>query len=428
MLKPRNLRAASAARAASAPQEVQEIPIGVRRLGAWSWRFLIIAAAFALIIWGLVKLATLVVPVLIAVLIASFMMPLVNLLTKHTFLGRLAASALALVGLIVVVVGMAYLAGRQLVDQASDISVKAVSGFQGMLDWATQTFNIEKSGWLDTVTSEALAKIQENSGRLISGAFSTVSVVGTIGTGIIVALFTLLFLLANGQSIWRWCVGLLPPEARVPVHESFRRGWKALSAYMRTQILVAAVDATGIALGMVVLGTGAYAVPIWMLVFLFSFVPLVGAVVSGAIAVLIVFVLKGWAFALGMLAAVLIVQQLESNILQPVLMGKAVELHPLAVFLGVTAGALTAGIAGALFAIPLIAFVNATLLYLTGRDPSPELGEDQAAHEELLAPPQPKYTKEQEEALARKDGRATGSTSVAQLMKRTVSRRSDQVR
>ena len=133
------------------------------------------------------------------------------------------------------------------------------------------------------------------------------------------------------------------------------------------------------------LGLGSYAVPIWLLVFLFSFIPLVGAIAAGAIAVLIVLVLNGWIGALIMLAIVLAVQQLEGNVLQPFLMGKAVELHPLAVFLGVAAGAVLAGIPGALFAIPLIAFVNATLLYIVGRDPAPDLGEDRASHEFFAA-------------------------------------------
>ncbi|MDO5662196.1 MAG: AI-2E family transporter, partial [Brachybacterium sp.] len=120
----------------------------------------------------------------------------------------------------------------------------------------------------------------------------------------------------------------------------------------------------------------AYGVPIWLIVFLFSFVPLLGAILSGAIAILLMLVMQGWVFALLMLGVVLLVQQAESNILQPFLMGKAVAIHPLAVFLGVILGTTLAGIAGALFVIPVMAFVNATMLYLTGRDPSPELGKD----------------------------------------------------
>jgi predicted PurR-regulated permease PerM len=392
------------------PREVAEIPIGIRRLGAWSWRLIVIAAAAALILWGLLQITAIVIPVLIAILIASLLSPLVTLLTRHTFLGRGAASGVALVGLIVVIVGMFTLASRQLFEQAGDIYAKAFTGVQTLIDWANSTFNLD-SQMLDRASDEILAKLQENTDSLVSGAFSTAAVVGNIVTGIVIALFSLFFLLAGGSSIWRWVVGLLPPAARVPAHESVRRGWRALSAYMRTQIMVAAVDATGISIGMIALGTGSYAVPIWLIVFLFSFVPLVGAIVSGAIAILIVLVLKGWVLAIIMLAVVIAVQQIESNVLQPFLMGKAVELHPLAVFLGVASGAMIAGIAGALFAIPLIAFVNATLLYMTGRDPSPELGVDEAAREQFTAPPHPKETEESSRAAKR---RARAESSRAQ--------------
>src|SRR5690606_19505212 len=196
---------------------------------------------------------------------------------------------------------------------------------------------------------EGLEQLQQYSGQLVSGAVTTAAALGNIGTGLVVALFTLFFMLSGGAGIWRWAVGLMPPAARVPTHEAFRRGWKALSAYVRTQVLVAAVDATGIAIGMVAPSLGSYAVPIWRLVFLFSFIPLVGTIASGAIAVLLVLVLSGWVGAVIMRALVRAVPQIEANVLEPVIMGKAGEIHPLGVFLGVALGARIAGIAGALF-------------------------------------------------------------------------------
>lgn len=367
-------------RASHLAPEVEEIPLGVRRAAAWSWRLIVVVAASALLIWGLLQVTTLVIPVLIAILLAALLTPIVKVLTRYTFLGRAAASGIALLGLLLVIAGMFTLAGRQLFAQFEDIQDKAVTGFEGLVDWVTTTFQID-TPMINAAIDEGLEQLQQYSGQLVSGAVSTAAVLGNLATGIVVALFTLFFLLSGGAGIWRWVVGLLPPAARVPTHEAFRRGWKALSAYIRTQILVAAVDAIGIAIGMVALGLGSYAVPIWLLVFLFSFIPLVGAIASGAIAVLLVLVLNSWVGALIMLAIVLAVQQLEGNVLQPFLMGKAVELHPLAVFLGVAGGAMIAGIPGALFAIPVIAFVNATLLYVVGRDPSPELGEDRASGE-----------------------------------------------
>ena len=358
--------------------EVAEIPIGVRRAAAWSWRLLIIVAACAMLLWAVAQISTLVIPVLIAVLLTAMLAPIVRLLTRYTFLGRGTASAVTLVGLILLVAGMFTLAGRQLITQFGDIQTTAVRGFQTLMSWANKTFDLN-SPMIDDAVQQAVTKLEQNAGNLLNSALDTAATVGNIVTGIIVCLFSLFFMLQSGPQIWRWIVGLLPPDARTPAHEAFRRGWKALAAYVRTQILVAAVDAVGIALGMVFLGLGSYAVPIWLLVFLFSFIPLVGAVVSGAVAVLIVLVMKGWVFSLIMLGVVITVQQLEGNILQPILMGKAVELHPLAVFLGVAAGAMVAGIPGALFSIPLAAFLNATILHLVGRDPSPELGTDEVA-------------------------------------------------
>lgn len=371
-------------RAPGLAPEVEEIPLGVRRLAAWSWRIIVIVAATTLLLYGLLQVTGIVIPVLLAVLLAVLLTPVVKVLTRYTFLGRGAASGVALLGLLLVVSGMFTLAGRQLIAQLADIQDKAVTGFQSIVDWARTTFQID-APMIDSAVEEGLAKLQENADTLLNSALSTAAVLGNLVTGILIMLFTLFFLLSSGPTIWRWVVGLMPPAARNGTHEAFRRGWKALSAYVRTQILVAAVDAVGISIGMVALGLGSYAVPIWLLVFLFSFIPLVGAIASGIIAVLLVLVLQNWIFALIMLGIVLLVQQLEGNVLQPLLMGKAVELHPLAVFLGVAGGAMIAGIPGALFAIPLIAFVNATLLYIVGRDPSPELGVDRASEEHFAA-------------------------------------------
>lgn len=381
---------------ASLPKEVQEIPMGLRRSGAWAWRFIAIIAAIALAGYGLAKLSTILIAVLIAVLLASMLQPIVYLMSNHTFLPRIASAAIVLLGMIAVVVGMFVLAGRQLFDSWETIAQAAVSGFNRMVDDITTTFNLDLE-FLTKMQNEAfneiMTQVQNNASSIISGASSAAGTVGNFTTGLLISLFTLFFLLSSGGSIWRFFLNLVPAHARGTTHEAFRRGWKSLSSYVRTQIIVAAVDATGIAIGMVgidvvldMMGQNSspltpYAVPIWLIVFLFSFVPLLGAILSGALATLIVFVLAGWIPALVMLGIVLLVQQLESNILQPVLMGKAVELHPLAVFLGVTSGAVLAGIPGALFAIPLLAFVNAIYSYLDGRDPSPELGVDYKTHE-----------------------------------------------
>lgn len=202
----------------------------------------------------------------------------------------------------------------------------------------------------------------------------TATVTGVL-TGTVIALFCTFFFLLDGRAIWTWVVGLLPRQARQQVHQAGRRGLVTLAAYTRTQILVAAVDATGIGVGAAILGLP-LALPLGILVFVGSFIPFVGALVTGAIAVLVALVVKGWVTAVIMLVIVLAVQQIEGNVLQPFLMGHAVALHPVAVLLVVTGGTMYAGIVGALFAVPVAAVLNTVILFFHGHDKFPDLGID----------------------------------------------------
>ena len=183
--------------------EVQEIPIGVRRAASWSWRLLVIVAAGALLLWGLTQVTTIVIPVLIAILLAALLQPVVKILTRYTFLGRAASSGIALLGLLLVIAGMFTLAGRQLIAQWDDIQTRAVQGFQALLEWVQSTFQID-TPMIDSALQEGLEQLQQYSGQLVSGAVTTAAALGNIGTGIVVALFTLFFVLSGGAGIWRW--------------------------------------------------------------------------------------------------------------------------------------------------------------------------------------------------------------------------------
>lgn len=207
--------------------------------------------------------------------------------------------------------------------------------------------------------------LQQQVELLWSGALVVGSTVGHVVTGAVLALFILLCTLADGAGIWRWVVRLFPRRARADVDGAGRAGWRTVVTYARTQLLVATIDATGIALGAFLLQVP-LAIPIGVLVFLGAFVPFVGAVVTGALAALLALVYNGPWIAL-MLVVVLAVQQIEGHILQPLLMGSAVKVHPLAVVLVVAGGAMIAYIPGALFAVPLAAFVNVVAVYLGRR-------------------------------------------------------------
>ncbi|MGO3309826.1 MAG: AI-2E family transporter, partial [Brevibacterium aurantiacum] len=178
-----------------------------------------------------------------------------------------------------------------------------------------------------------------------------------------VCLFATFFFLYDGEKIFRWVMRLLPLPAQPIATGASERGWTTLVQYVRVQVLVAGVDAIGIGIGAAFLGIP-LVIPMTVLVFLASFVPVVGAIASGVVAVLVALVSNGPVSALIMLGVVLAVQQIESQILQPFLMGKAVSVHPLAVILAVTAGGFLFGIVGALFAVPLVAVLNTVVTYI----------------------------------------------------------------
>jgi len=178
-----------------------------------------------------------------------------------------------------------------------------------------------------------------------------------VSAGALIALFCLFFFLRDGRGMWLWLVGLLPEQARERTDFAGRAGWATLGAYTRTSVFVAFVDSVGIGLGAWILGLP-LALPIAILVFLGSFIPIVGATVTGAVAVLVALVDGGWVTALIMLGIVILVQQLEGSILYPWLFGRAAAVHPVAILLTVAAGTIVAGMVGALLAVPLLALTK----------------------------------------------------------------------
>ncbi|MFF5386426.1 AI-2E family transporter [Kocuria rhizophila] len=361
------------------PQDMVTAP--VRIAAAWSWRVLLIVAGVGVVWWLLGHVTTVLIPVLLAAPIAGPLSPAVRWLRARHFPSALAAITVEL-GLILVVLGLLVLSGQQIVVGFAQLSDKAVAGFQkllGMLEDSPLKLTTDSmSQWF----SELGNTLQENSNAILSGAMTFGSTAGSILTGTILMLFVLLFFLFDGENIWLFLVKLFPRRARAAVNGAGRRGWISLAQYVRIQVFVAFVDALGIGLGAFLLGVP-LALPIGVLVFLASFIPIVGAVVTGAVAVLVALVAVSPGIALAMLGVVLLVQQIESNILQPLIMGKAVSLHPVAVLLAVATGSMLFGIVGALFAVPVMAFANTIVRYLAARSWEHD---DQIAWEPFLYP------------------------------------------
>jgi len=195
--------------------------------------------------------------------------------------------------------------------------------------------------------------------------------IGHLIAGAFIVLFATIFFIYDGRAIWLWLVRLLPHAARERTDGAGMRAWLVLSSYTRATVLVALVDAIGIGVVAAILRLP-LVVPIAVLVFLSSFVPIIGATLSGAVAVAVALVTNGLLSAVLMLVGVLGVQQLESHVLQPFLMGRMVRVHPLAVVLVVAVGSFAVGIVGALLAVPAAAVANAVVGYLASTSGRPD--------------------------------------------------------
>ncbi|HEX2134070.1 MAG TPA: AI-2E family transporter, partial [Actinophytocola sp.] len=210
---------------------------------------------------------------------------------------------------------------------------------------------------LDRMLADVRDWVTQNQSNLMSGVWGVVSTAGTLLAGIVLAIFLLVFFVHDGERVWRGMLRPLAPTTRDRVFDAGQRAFRDLTSFVRTTIVVALIDAIGIGIGLWVTGVP-LVLPLAGLVFLGAFVPLIGAFVSGLVAVLVALVTQGPVVALIVAGIVLLVQQLEGNLLEPLLMSRSVRLHPVAVIIGVAVGAELAGIVGALMAVPVMTSVR----------------------------------------------------------------------
>ncbi len=356
----------------------QSVPYSLRIAAGIGWRLIIVA----IVLWGLGRILaetkTVAIPVAVGLLLTALAMPLMVFLNHRLGLGRHLAGAITTLGSLALVVGMLTVAGNQVVVGIAALSGQISKGVEQIQEWlATGPFAVG-SDQINNAITAGQSWLRDNGPGLTSGALSAGSTATEVLIGSIISLICMFFFLSEGDAIWSFFVRMLPKPVQLPVHEAFRRGWVSLHSYVKTQMLVAFIDAFFIALGAFLIGLP-LVIPLALIIFFASAVPIVGAVVSGALAVVLALVVKGPVYALIMLGIVLAVQQIESHLLQPVLMGKAVSLHPLAVLLGVAVFSFLFGIIGALLAVPVMAVTNTVLLYWTGHDKFPRLAHGASA-------------------------------------------------
>jgi predicted PurR-regulated permease PerM len=354
------------------------VPSGLRIAAAWSWRVILVGGLLYLLLQVVGLLMEVVVPVLVALLLAALLQPGAAALVTRRWPRSLAALLMLLVGMCIVA-GIITLVVNRVVADWDGLTSQISRGLTQIQDSIVRTFPITKTQ-LQQLVQQAQKAIGANQSAITSGALSTASSVTRFFTGLLVTLLTLFFFLRDGRSIWLWVVGLLPRDARAYVDEAARRSWRTLISLERATVAVALIDAIGIGIGLLILRVP-LALPLAALVFIGAFIPIIGSVLAGAVAVVVALVSNGFVTALLTLGVVILVMNLEGHVFSPLLLGRAVKIHPLAVVLGIATGVIVGGIFGALIAVPIIAVVNVGGSYLVHRHdgpPPPEPRPDRA--------------------------------------------------
>lgn len=353
------------------------VPYAVRASAEWSWRLLVILAAVAVAGWVAWQLRVVVFAVAVAVLLAALLHPAVRRLRSAGW-GRGLAAAAVFVGFIVVVGGLLTGVGGAVSGQFGEVIERAGDGLAEAQEWfGGPPFSLtdeQIDEWVDRIV-ETLGQDEES---LTEGAVAGATAALEVLTGLVIALFTLLMFLFDGRRIWQWLVQLFPRPARDRVNGAGMQAWLTLTSYVRGQTLVAMFDGFFITILLLILGVP-LALPLGVLVFFGGYIPLVGAIVSGALAVLVALVANGLVSALIVLGGMIAIQQIESNVFAPLVLGKMARIHPLAVVLAITVGVLAGGILGGIVAVPVVAVANSVGKYLaatrvTGHDAELETG------------------------------------------------------
>lgn len=334
-------------------------------LQRWGLRIVAIAAGAYIIGWGIGHVWMVLFPVSIALILATVLTPPATWLRSKGWPAALAASVIV-IGFIAILVGIIAVLTPQVAGQFTAIASQASSGLQKVRDWLTGEPLKLSDGQITQAISALQDKLQSSASAISSGVFSTITTATSIIINLVLVLMLTFFFVKDGHRFLPWVRTLGGRRAGEHLVEVLSRVWNTLGNFIRTQMIVAMIDAVIIGAGLAILGSP-LAVPLAVITFFGAFIPIVGAFVSGALAVLVTLVTNDYKDALIALIIVVAVQQLEGNVLSPMLQGKNMNLHPAVVLLAVTAGGTMFGITGAFLAVPVTASVAELLRYLNER-------------------------------------------------------------
>lgn len=342
-------------------------PTPLARAAQLSLQLLLVAAGIALVGFVVVQLRLVILPVLAALFLATVLMPVTDAMRRRRVPGALAAFLTILLAF-ATLAGLSALLAPPVANEVGDLEE---SFRQGLSEVGSTLENVGISqDEIDNAVDNAVDTIGDNSGVIGQGVVSGALLVVEVVAGLLLALVLLFFFLKDGRRIWGWVVEQVPVGRRDDAREVGGRSWTTLARYLRGVALVALFDAVVIGVALAILGVP-LVLPLAVLTFFGAFFPLVGAFVAGFVAALVALVSEGVVTALILVGVITAVQQIEGDVIYPVVVGRVIELHPVAILLVLTAGAVVAGIIGALFAVPVAAVVWTAVKYFRSEPSEP---------------------------------------------------------
>ncbi|CAN5844116.1 AI-2E family transporter [soil metagenome] len=315
---------------------------------AIAWRLVAVAAAVAIIAWFLGQISVAVLPLVLAVILAAIFVPPARWLERHGLRPAL-ATLTVLAAALLMVAGVLALVVPRFLAQLEPLRTRLTAS----TDQLSERFGLPAFDGGD-LQGRVIELAREHVGQLLSGAGLLLELLA----GVLLTIVLLFFFVKDRDRISGWLLGQLPDERRDTVHAALTAGWATLGGYFRGLVLIAAVDAIGIGIGLAIIGVP-LVLSLMVLTFLGALFPVVGTFAAGVVAVLVAFVSGGLTDAVLAFAVILAVQQLEGHVLHPVIMRRTIHLHPVVILFSLTAGAVLAGIAGAFLGVPFVAVAAA---------------------------------------------------------------------
>jgi predicted PurR-regulated permease PerM len=345
------------------------VPFFLAAAAAWSWRILLAGAALAVLVWVLAQVYVVVVPVILALFVAAVLEPLVARLRRRGWKPSLAAAtvflaALAALGLLV------WWIGTSVADQFEDVGREVEEGVEEVKQWLQREPLNLSAERIEQLQDELARSLQPGTTGLSAQVANRARAASEVFGGIVLFLFTLFFVLKDGHWLADWFRDRVRPAYRADAVALVTRARRIMRQYLVATALTGFIDGVLIGIALAVLGVP-LVLPLAVLTFLGGFFPIVGATIAGLVAALVALVSGGLVKALVVVGVTIAVQQIEGNLLQPLILERAVRLHPLVTVWAVGAGLLVAGLLGAFLFVPLVAIAASWMSYYRTRDDPP---------------------------------------------------------